>query len=146
MAYVEHGMWEVLEVLKRAHEGEGKRSIARSTRRDRKTVKRYVEAAQELGWVAGLHEPDENLAGEVIRALRPGPKGDESSEAEQTLDPHKEQLEEWLKPDGIYDRGMTLKKAHELLVRNGVKASYSALYRYAVKHLGLGCQTDPAPG
>ena len=42
MAYTEHGMWEVLEVLRRAHRGEGRRAIARTTGRSRKTVQRYL--------------------------------------------------------------------------------------------------------
>ncbi len=138
MAYMEHGMWEVLDVLQRIHKGEGIRSVARSTGRDRKTVKRYKEIASELGWVAGLHEPDDGLAEEVVAALRPGPKGDEPGEIEQLIHLHAEQIKEWLKTDDFYKRGLRLTKVHELLSRNGVKVSYSALHRYAVKHLGFG--------
>jgi hypothetical protein len=75
MAYKEHGMWEVLEVLKRLHAGEGIRATARHTGRDRNTVKRYRDAAESVGWVAGLHEPDDDLAQDVIATFRPGPKG-----------------------------------------------------------------------
>ena len=57
MGYKEHGMWEVLEVLRRAHRGEGRRAIARTTGRTRKTVTRYLEAAQQLGWQPGDGEP-----------------------------------------------------------------------------------------
>ena len=54
MAYVEHGMWEVPEVLRRAYRGEGQNSIARSTGRTRKTVRRYLSKTVELG----LHPPN----------------------------------------------------------------------------------------
>ncbi len=136
-AYREHGMWEVLEVLKRLHNGEQIRSVSRVTGRSRKTVKRYKAAAEEVGWVAELHEPDEELAQEVIAALRPGPKGHEQTETERKLEPHREQISDWLKQDNFYKRGLQLTKVHTLLQRDGVEVSYSALYRYVVKHLGF---------
>lgn len=69
MAYKEHGMWEILDVLRRIHGGEGVRAVARQTGRARNTVKRYVETATELGWIAGLHDPDEALAALVLRNI-----------------------------------------------------------------------------
>lgn len=138
MTYMEHGMWEVLDVLNRIHRGEKVRSVARSTGRDRKTVKRYLSAAMEVGWVPGFHEPDEALAQEVISTLRPGPKGEQPSASEAILSLHASQIKEWLKADDFYDHGLKLTKVHRLLKRNGVKVSYSALRRYVVKHLGFG--------
>jgi len=137
MAYKEHGMWEVLEVLKRLHAGEGIRPTARQTGRDRNTVKRYRDAAEEVGWVAGLHEPDEELAQDVIVTLRPGPKGAEQTPTEMALAPHRSRIEGWLKPDDFYKKGLQLTKVHQLLLREGAVVSYSALYRYAVKHFGF---------
>jgi hypothetical protein len=136
MAYVGHGMWEVLDVLTRIHRGEGIRSVARSTGRDRKTVKRYRMVAEELGWVAGLHEPDDELAQEVMAALRPGPKDETPSSSGQLLSGHAEQIKEWLKPDNFFDSGLKLSKIHELLTRRGVAVSYSALHPYAPIHVG----------
>lgn len=138
MAYEEHGMWEVLEVLKRIHSGIGVRPTARATGRDRRTVRRYVEVANELGWVEGLHEPDEALAQTVVAALRPGPKDNETSESERILSSHRDEIADWLKPNGGFERGLTLTKVHSLLKRKGVEVSYSGLHRYAVKHLGFG--------
>ena len=74
MPYLEHGMWEVLEVLKRIHAGEGRRSVARNTGRSRATVDRYVRLAEELGWRRLLARPDEELACKVAARLRPGPR------------------------------------------------------------------------
>ena len=48
MAYRELKMIEVKEVLRRAAEGHSLRRIARETGLDRKTVRRYVEAAQAV--------------------------------------------------------------------------------------------------
>ena len=75
MVYREHGMWEVLEVLRRAHRGEKVKAIVRSTGRSRNTVKRYLFAAGELDWRPGEGEPDENLG--VLSAIlrEPGRNG-----------------------------------------------------------------------
>ena len=58
MAYVEIGMWEVLEVLRRVHRGESQVAIERVTGRARKTVRRYAALALELGWDPKGSEPD----------------------------------------------------------------------------------------
>ena len=73
MAYREHGMWEILDVLERIHRGDSRRAIARATGRSRKTIGRYVAVSTELGWDAGTHAPDEALAAEVLGRRRPGP-------------------------------------------------------------------------
>jgi transposase len=139
MAYREHGMWEVLEVLRRVHKGETQRSVARGTGRTPKTVRRYVRLARKLGWQPGAeHEPDEQLAGRVVARLRPGPRELGETVAEAVLLPHLEQLRDWLAVDTSERRGLTLTKAHILLERRGVKVSYSALYRFATKHLDFG--------
>lgn len=138
MAYMEHGMWEILEVLRRIHAGDSVRSTARSTGRDKKTVRRYISAAEQVGWVAGQHEPGEDLAREVLAALRPGPKESDATEVERVLLPHTSQIKEWLKPDDFYKKGLRLTKVHRLLKRQGVETSYAGLYRFAVKHCGFG--------
>jgi transposase len=152
MTYREHGMWEVLDVLQRVHRGEGRRSVQRSTGRDRKTIGRYVDAARELGWTPGEDEPDEALATAVLELVRPGSKDDSPAETERLLLPHAASLKDWLKTDQPSERGLTLTKAHVLLQRRGVQVSYISLYRFAVKHLGFGRKritvrmADTAPG
>lgn len=138
MAYEEHGMWEVLEVLKRIHRLESRRSVSRNTGRSRKTIERYVAVAMDLGWVPHMHPPDEALASEVISKLRPGPKDRSPSETAKILGPHKDQIGQWLKADGFFKKGLTLTKIHTLLERKGVEVSYSSLYRYAAKHFDFG--------
>jgi len=141
MAYREHGMWEVLDVLKRIHRGEGRRQIARTTGRTRKTIGRYVSAATELGWVADTHEPDEQLAAEVLAKLRPGPK-EVVADSERLLRPRIEKIRSWLAPHDGYKRGLKLTKIRSLLEREGVRVSYSALYRFACKHLDFGTKAS----
>ena len=52
MGYREVSVVEIREVLRRWVGGEGLRAIDRNTGVDRKTVRRYVEAAQAVGVVA----------------------------------------------------------------------------------------------
>ncbi len=49
MAFREVRVYEVIEVLRLWLDGEGLRSIERLWLVDRKTVRRYVTAAEELG-------------------------------------------------------------------------------------------------
>jgi transposase len=134
---MEHGMWEILDVLRRIHQGEKIRSIARSTQRSRRAIRRYLSIAKELGWVSSEVPPDEILAAEVMIRLKPGPQ-EEESEAEKLLQSHLHQLKAWLSPENAYKRGLTLTKVHALLKRQGVDVSYSTLYRFAQKHLDFG--------
>ena len=152
MVYREHGMWEILEVLRRAHRGEKLKAISRSTGRSRNTVKRYLAAAEELGWRSGSVEPDERLAARVVAKLRPGPRNDSPGETEQLLLQHNDTLQAWLQGDTEDRHPLTLAKCHDLLSRRGVEVTYTSLYRFAVKHCGFGAKrttvrmADVAPG
>ncbi len=124
MAYLELKMWDVLEVLKLYENGKSKRAVSRATSRDRKTVKRYIKTAENLGWVKGRHPVDEVLAGEVISLLRPGPSSDGQESNEALIRLHHESIKEWLNLD---DRraGLRLSKVHILLKRKGVDVNYT---------------------
>jgi len=139
MAYREHGMWEVLEVLRRIHRGESHRTVERATGRSRSTIGRYLRMAAKLGWErTGSEEPDEELAACVAVRLKPGPRGGSPGETEHKLLEHKEQIRAWLKPADGYKRGLRLTKVQILLERRGVEVAYGSLYRFAVKHLEFG--------
>ena len=152
MSYREHGMWEVLEVLRRAHRGERKRAISRATGRSRKTLRRYLKTAAKLGWRPGDSDPDEALAARVMARHRPGPQGGPPGETERRLLPHRETLVAWLEGDTDDRHALTLTKCHDLLGRRGVDVPYSSLHRFAVKHCGFGQKpttvrmADVAPG
>ncbi|MEM9463541.1 MAG: IS21 family transposase [Myxococcota bacterium] len=137
MAYREVQMWEILNVLRRIARGESKAAVARATRHSRNTVRRYVQHAEALGWIPQVHEPDEKLALEVYRAVRPGAQTDEPGSAEAELLPHREQIITWLKPDEPGDIALRLTKVHGLLERRGVVVSYPSLRRFAIKHCGF---------
>jgi len=132
MAYREVEMWEILDVLRRVHRGETRAAIQRATGRTRKTVRRYLERARRLGWDPSGPEPDETLALEVARALKPIGRKARSGESEALLERHAEQIRTWVAPeDG--SRGLRLTKVHELLGRLGMRVPYSSLHRFAIK-------------
>lgn len=151
MTYQEHGMWEVLEVLRRLQRGEKKRSIERTTGRTRKTIRRYEKAARALGWVPGEREPDESLAAQVIARLRPGPREASPSESERLFQQQRDRLKNWIVPENP-NEALTLTKVLILLKREGLTPSYSSLYRFAVREFGFGGpdptvrMADTAPG
>jgi transposase len=130
-------MWEVLDVLRRAHRGETRAAIERVTGRTRKTIRRYLRTAAGLGREPGRGEPDEALAAQVAGRLRPGPPAPTAgSGVEALLAPHQEQLRAWLAPEGG-GRGLRLSKAHALLARHGVAVPYSSLHRYVTQQCGF---------
>ena len=137
MAYREVEMWEILDVLRRVRRGETKAAIRRATGRTRKTVRRYVERARKLGWdPASGAEPDEALAAEVARSLKPVGRKERAGESETRLGAHRERIRQWLVPeDG--SRGLRLRKVHDLLGRQGIAVPYSSLHRFAIKHCGF---------
>ncbi len=135
MAYREHGMWEVLDVLKRHHRGESQRRIAVATGRGRKTIRAYIREAKKLGWSKEV-PPDDEFASRVAQRRQPGPSSSEASASEKALRAHHDRIQQWVEgPEG--ERGLKLTKVHELLTREGVDVSYSSVYRYAVEQFGL---------
>ena len=134
MAYREHGMWEILDVLKRHHRGESQRRIAAATGRGRKTIRAYIREAKKLGCSKEV-PPDEALASRVAQRRQPGPSSSEASASEKALRGHHDRIQQWVEGcEG--ERGLKLTKVHELLTREGVDVSYSSVYRYAAAHFG----------
>lgn len=139
MAYLEHGIWEVLDVLERIHRGESRRAVSRVTGRSRKTIARYIKLAVAFGWdPSGSVKPDEELAAAVVARLKPGPRDVTPGETERKLLEYKEQIRLWLEPGDGYKRGLRLTKVQRLLERHGVEVAYGSLYRFVVKHLEFG--------
>ena len=134
MAFREVRVFEVREVLRLWLRGEGLRAVSRLAGMDRKTVRRYVEAAEELGLDRGGDEGQltDLLVGRVVEKVRPH-RTDGRGEARRLLDAHRDQLEKWLDTDGL-----TVVKVHELLVRQGVVVPARTLHRYALEELGIG--------
>jgi transposase len=146
MSYRELTMNETKEVLRRWKARQSKREIARGTGLDRKTVRRYIEAAE----VCGLSR-DSELSDSEVQAVtqrvqdRPAP---EPSEQRELLLRHKDLIDTWLKSD----KPLRLSKVLILLKRQSVEVSYPTLRRFAINELGwrLPAATvrvdDPEPG
>ena len=146
MAFRELSMTDVKEILRRWQAGESARRIALAGVADRKTTGRYIAAAKLHGIV-----PDSELTDEIVARVADSvqvrlPQNDSDAWAE--ISRHRGQIEEWLSGR----RPLRLVRIHELLVREGLSASYSTLWRYAHQELGWRERPstvrveDPPPG
>jgi transposase len=133
MAFREVPVFEIKEVLRLRLGGEGYRSIARLTGVDRKTVRRYVEAAVTAGMDPNgdVEQLGDGLIGVVCGVVRPARPGGHGA-AWEALVPHEEQIRKWVKQD------LRLTKILELLGRRRVAVPYRTLHRFAVERCGFG--------
>ena len=120
-------MFEVREVLRLWLRGEGFRSVERLAGVDRKTVRRYVTTAEELGLRrdGGEGQLSDEFIGSVVEAVRPH-RHDGHGDAWRLLVARHDRIEAWLKKDGL-----TVVKVGDLLTREGVIVSERTLHRYA---------------
>jgi transposase len=134
MAFREVRVFEVREVLRLWLRGEGFRATERLVGVDRKTVRRYVAAAVELGLVrdGGEEQLSDEFVGSVVEAVRPH-RADGRGEAWRLLVAHHQLVEDWLKKDGL-----TVRKVHELLGRRDVVVPERTLHRYALEVCDVG--------
>jgi transposase len=134
VAYREVSVFEIREVLRLWMRGEGYRAVTGLSGVDRKTVRRYVEAAVAAGLVrdGGEEQLTDVLVGEVCLRVRPArPAG--HGAAWEALGPEKEAIKAWIDDDKL-----NLVKIHELLSRKGVEVPYRTLHRFAVAECGFG--------
>lgn len=125
MAFREVRVFEVREVLRLWLANEGFRSIERLSQVDRKTVRRYVEAAVALGLdrAGGDDQLCDVFIGQVVEAVRPH-RVDGHGEAWRVLVGHHDQIKAWVEGD------LTAVKIHELLARRGVPVPVRTVQRY----------------
>ena len=134
MAFREVRVFEIREVLRLWVRGEGVRSTERLAGVDRKTVRRYLAAAEALGLVrdGGEEQLSDELVGSVVEAVRPH-RSDGRGEAWRVLVANHELIKGWLKKDGL-----TVVKVHVLLTRRGVVVPQRTLHRYALEVCDVG--------
>ncbi|MGH7282140.1 MAG: IS21 family transposase, partial [Polyangiaceae bacterium] len=101
---------------------------ARGTRIDRKTVRRYIEMAEQIG-IDATAELTDAIVHEVAQSIQSRPLA-EPSEAWRAVEPHRAQLETWI------EQGLRMSRMHALLVRDGNQVTYATLRRYAMRELG----------
>jgi transposase len=133
VAFREVGVHEIRQVLRLWLRGEGIRSVARLAQVDRKTVRRYVEAARACGLdrAGGEGQVGDVLLSRVAERVRPHRSGGHG-QSWALLAAHRARLEELL------DQDLTVVKAGELLAREGVVVPQRTLHRYALEVLGHG--------
>src|SRR5688572_13988785 len=99
MAFREVRVFEVREVLRLWLAGEGLRGIERLSQVDRKTVRRYVEAAVALGLDrssgVGVEQLTDILVGLVVEAVRPH-RSDGHGEAWRLLAARHDEIKAWV--------------------------------------------------
>src|SRR3954452_768934 len=132
MAFREVPMFEVREVLRLWLGGEGLRAVARLSRVDRKTVRRYVDAAIEAGVVAegGVGQLTDEVLGAVVELVRPHRTDGHHGEAWVALVARRDQIEAWVTADvaGV--------KICELLARDGVVVPERTGQRFVAAEFG----------
>ena len=104
MAFREVRVFEVREVLRLWLAGEGFRSVERLSQVDRKTVRRYVTAAEQLGLDrdGGEDQLTDVFIGMVVEAVRPH-RSDGHGTPWRLLTARHEQIAGWV--DRRSDRG-----------------------------------------
>jgi hypothetical protein len=134
MSFREVRVHEIREVLRLWLRGEGQRTIARLAAVDRKTVRRYAEAAVACGLVrhGGEGQLTEELIGRVCELVRPH-RADGHGDAWALLKANHDRLRTWL-----VEQQLTVVKAHDLLTRQGTIVPQRTLHRYALEVLGVG--------
>src|SRR5450755_1426187 len=132
MAFREVPVYEVREVLRLWLRGEGLRATQRLAGVDRKTVRRYLVAAQELGLTrdGGEGQLGDEVLGRVAEAVRPH-RLDGHGSAWRLLEEHREQIQAWVEREDL-----TTVKVGQLLARRGVVVPARTLDRFVTEVCG----------
>jgi transposase len=133
VAFREVDVIEVQEVLRAWLAGQGLRRVAEQAGVDRKTARRYVQAAQNAGLLrdGGQAQLCDELIGQVVQQVRPARSGGHGA-AWAALEAEQAQIAAWLKQD------LTVAKIGILLGRRGVGVPYRTLHRFCVERCGFG--------
>jgi transposase len=132
MSFREVRVFEVKEVLRLWLRGEGLRSVERLAGIDRKTVRRYVSAAEELGLVrdGGEDQLNELFIAQVVEVVRPH-RSDGHGAAWRELEAHSDKIRNWIEKGDL-----TVTKVHGLLQRSGVVVPSRTLERFCAELCG----------
>jgi len=124
---------EIREVLRAWLAGAGLRRVAAQAGVDRKTARRYVEAAVEAGLArdGGPGQLTDELVGQVAQVVRPVRPGGHGLGWEHLEACHAE-------IEGQVKAGLSVVKIGVLLERRGVVVPYRTLHRFCVERCGFG--------
>jgi transposase len=132
---------EVREVLRGWLEGAGLRKVAERAGVDRKTARRYVQAAEGEGLSreAGVEALTDELIGAVVAAVRPARPTGHGAAWEALLE-HEDRIKAWV-AGGDGQEPLSVVKIEELLARQGCVVPYRTLHRFAVERCGFRART-----
>lgn len=132
MAFREVCVVEVREVLRGWLAGGGLRTVAQRAGVDRKTARRYVQAAQEAGLSreAGRGAVGDELVAVVVERVRPSRPGGHGA-GWKALTGRQGEIIAWVQD------GLSLVKIHDLLTRSGTVVAYRTLHRFAAAECGF---------
>ena len=133
MVFREVSVIEIREVLRSWLAGAGLRTGAARAGVDRKTARRYVEAAVAAGLArdGGTGQLTDELVGLVAEAVRPVRPGGHGQPWER-LEACRAEIESWVK------QGLTVVKIGVLLERQGIAVPYRTLHRFCAERCGYG--------
>src|SRR5215471_3187468 len=133
MAFREVAVTEIRELLRGWLAGVGLGKVAAQAGVDRKTARRYVEAAVAAGLArdGGAGQLTDELVGQVAEAVRPVRPGGHGQPWEQ-LEACRDQVQAWVK------QGLTVVKIGVLLERQGIVVPYRTLHRFCAERCGYG--------
>jgi transposase len=147
VAFREVAVIEIREVLRCWLDGQGLRTAGERAGVDRKTARRYVEAAVAAGLArdGGEAQLTDELLGAVVAAVRPARAGGHG-QAWEALLAEQTRIRDWV------DADLQLTNIHGKLARHGITVPYRTLHRFAVDRCGFGRRqptvrvTDGEPG
>jgi hypothetical protein len=125
---------EIREVLRCWLGGVGLRTAAERAGVDRKTARRYVEAAVAAGLTreGGEAQLTDELLGAVVTVVRPARRAGHG-QAWETLLAEEPRIRDWIERDELQ-----LTNIHGKLARRGIAVPYRTLHRFAVERCGFG--------
>ncbi len=133
MAFREVAVTEIREVLRAWLAGAGLRRVAEQAGVDRKTARRYVDAAVAAGLArdGGAGQLSDELVGQVAQVVRPARPGGHGL-AWNLLEARHGEIKAQVKA------GLSVVKIGILLERQGVVVPYRTLHRFCVERCGFG--------
>ena len=133
MVFREVSVIEIREVLRAWLAGKSERAVAAQAGVDRKTSRRYIEAAVAAGLSRGGGEEQltDELPGQVVSVVRPV-RPDGHGQGWADLEACREQVIAWVEAD------VPVVKIGILLARQGVVVAERTLHRFAAERCGAG--------
>ena len=116
---------------------ESERKIARITGIDRKTVRRYLAAAERAALTREGSTTEADIRGLVTRVQSRARAGSSATRAE--LAGHEAQISAWL----AESPPLRLREVHRRLVAEGVRVTYWTLRRFAIQVRDAGATDEP---